>query len=302
MKTMLSNLRLLLRKRNKGFTLIEMVIAVALLGILVSGIVMFMSPIMDMIKNNKKNARATMLAETINTYIMGTLSKAKVVEVFAGQSIVDAMQAGGPTRINTDYYDVLTDKATADDEIRCIAMVWREDKSPTGAGRKKLMLVNCKVGENGQILCDPSNPATTPDVDKLSSVFDDSLYSDLYTTLTVASVVKDDVDDDGNPVPVNAYAITTKVFANPSCYNTTKGLRTTEANYTSTTYVNCPGLLINDLDKTGTSYPSFVNPAIPEEDQIHASMAVWYKGDNGFTDGTHNYFYTDTLIYYLVEK
>ena len=290
MKTMLSNLKRLLGKRSKGFTLIEMVISVALLGILVTGVVMFMSPVMDMIQSNKKNARATMLAETINSYVMGNLSKAKIVYIFAGQN-VDSIIKDGPLTFDSYAGNITTlfgpGKYADENEVRCMGMVWMKDNSPTGANRKKLMLVNCKVDSK------------TLKIDKKADVvqvFDDALYSDLYPTIHL-DIVKNASGD-----IVNSYEVTTNVYVTPKCYNTIQELRDINPVYKSTSYVNCPGLS-GAYTRKGQLYPTTISGALTEEeDKIQASIDTWYDVDNGFTDGTNNYFYTDTLIYYVVEK
>lgn len=302
MKTMLSNLKRLLRKRNNGgFTLIEVVIAMALLGVLVTGVMMFMSPIITMVQNNKKNARATLLSEAINTYVMGNLSKAKIVTTFAGSNLDEVMSSGSATFDMVETIDLKIKFSPGNDyslknEIRCMGMVWLDDNSPTGAGRKKLMLVNCKVDQASLKIL------------SYEPVFDDSMYSDLYPTLLVNDIYSEP-DEDGNTKPLPSYEIVSKVYVSPDCYNTTRGIReATNPNFTGTTYVTPLGLELTPpppqeggIPFGQRTYPMGVT-GTTENDLINASLNMWYDTTNGFTDGTSNFFYPDTFIYYVVEK
>ena len=60
------------RRKNSGFTLVEMVISCGLLGILVVGITLFISPVLQSAASNEVNVRATLLADTVNNYISRT--------------------------------------------------------------------------------------------------------------------------------------------------------------------------------------------------------------------------------------
>lgn len=288
MKTMLSTLKRRLRKRNKsGFTLIEVIIAMSLLGLLVTGVITFISPVMQMVQNNKKNARATMLAEAINTYITGNIKSAKIVETFAGQNLDDVMTNGAST-FSSDALNIttlFTPGTYADEnEIRCMGMVWMDDNSSNGGGRKKLMLVNCRVDNDLKIT-------------SYEPVFDDALYSELYPIIHIDSV---DSESGGK---ANGYEVVTEVYVTPRCYNViSPDARNIGANFTGTTYIQCVNLSAA-YSKVGQTYPTFTTGS--EEERQQGSIDHWYDwgtGSNGFTDGTNNYFYTDTFIYYVVPR
>ena len=56
-------LRLLKRRNNGGFTLIEVIISCALLAILILAVMGMVTPVMSVVMSNEKNANALMIAE-----------------------------------------------------------------------------------------------------------------------------------------------------------------------------------------------------------------------------------------------
>lgn len=291
------NLKRLMSKRNNGgFTLIEVIIAMALLGILVTGVVSFSAPILNMVANNKKNAQANMLSESLNTYIMGQIRGAKIVETFAGQNLENIVNngledSGYKANITTIVH------LFPDYEVRCIGMVWMDDESSPVAGRKKLMLVNCQTNDHLDILST-----------KVDKVFDDSLYDGLYPMLYIDSI------DVGGVASDNGYEVTSQIYLNPNCYNVISpdARARSTPNFTGVTYVQCVNLS-PAYTKDGQTYPSFttgdINPgATPESDEAARQQQCidrwydWDNGTNGFTDGENDYFYTDTFIFYLAPK
>lgn len=71
-----------LSKRNSGgFTLVEVVISCALLGILIVGVIMFVSPILNSVNSTNKNTRASNVAETVEYYISRSIRNAAYITV-----------------------------------------------------------------------------------------------------------------------------------------------------------------------------------------------------------------------------
>ena len=298
MKTMLYNLkRLLGKKDNRGFTLVEVVIAMALLGLLVSGVITFITPILNMVQNNKQNARATMLSEAINTYIMGNIRSAYRLEVFAGENLADAMANGFQYADSGDKGNItIFMEGHPEYELRCLAMVWKEDNSSAGGGRKKLMLMNCDVSNNFS-----SGEGKQLKILAAEPVFDDSLYSQLYPTLELHPIVSD------AGTIANGYEVTSKVYLSPSCYNIlSEDARSSNgANCVSTIYVQCDNFRAARSATVYTpseaTYPSFAGGAAPEELQQKA-IDMWNDGTESYEIGSTTYFYTDTFIFYAVSK
>lgn len=293
MKTMLSNLKRLLRKRNSsGFTLIEVVIAMALLGILVTGVIAFMSPIIDMIRNNKNNARATLLSESINSYVLGNLRSAYRVDIIAGDNLAKAMSdhpfqyADNGTKGNITIF--MGPENRTKYELRCMAMAWLEDTSEAGGGHKKLMLINCKV--------DPDNLKVL----SYEKVFDDSMYSQLYPTLELHPFLTE------AGTKADAYEVISKVSLNPGCYDvTSEEARSGGANFTGTTYVPCENF--KEINKNAmiyspseAAYPSF-SPTPPADQLVQKSIELWKDTDTDDEGNLPKYFYPDTFIFYVVK-
>ena len=276
-----------MRKRNNGgFTLIEVIIAVALLGILVTGLIAFMSPIVDMIQNNKQNARATLLSESINAYILGNLRGAYRVDIIGGDNLAQAMSAhpfkdaDSATKSNIKLFMGPENQKIY--ELRCMAMVWLPDESSSGGGQEKLMLVNCRV-----------DPDTLKVLD-YQKVFDDSMYSQLYPTLELKSFTTE------AGAKANAYEVISKVNLTPKIYDvTSEAARTgSGASFTGTTYVPCANFQVlvdrHVYSPNDAAYPSYA-PTV--QDSIVSWLDELYDDDN-----RPEYFYPDTFFFYVVER
>ena len=89
----------LLKKRNKGgFTLVEVVVSVALLAILMGGMMMFIAPIVRNFNDNQKDQSAQSVSACINDYIVHSIRYATQVAVFS----------------NTDYATLMSNSANLD--------------------------------------------------------------------------------------------------------------------------------------------------------------------------------------------
>lgn len=292
----LFNLKRLLKKRNNGgFTLVEVVISCALLGILVVGVVAFASPIFGMIASGQKNARATMLAETLDSYIAGCLKNARCVDVIQNTSIERLSTTGidGTAAVNDDPNSVLKFmKATgnaAEFEVRCLGICWVENKGL--GGKKKQMLVNCRVDNNfssgyNNLLVLQSNSGT-PIQDK---VFDDSLYDGLFPVINVETFKS--MDEAGAETATNAhgYKITANIYTNPTSYNVISEAARDKASlgFRGVTFAQCMNM------KTPANDIVTLNST---QNTIDANRATRQYTDNGT-----NYYYPDTYIYYVVPK
>lgn len=292
MKNMLLNLKRLLKKRNNsGFTLVEVVIASMLLGILVTGVVTFVSPIMNMIRNNQKSAQATMLAETIDTYISGTIRGAHKIGVFTNTTLDEVMTYGvqyGGTQaqgelLNLTIWLDARESLGEEYEVRCLGINWLDDST---SDRKKLMVTNCKVDNSTQW-----------NLNKLkildyTPVFDDALFTGLFPRITLDTFQKQNDAGMELGTAANGYEIKTEVYLDSDCYHTTNAeLRDNSgANFTGVAYVQCANLY--------GGYADAVAPMRSVDDAISQGIAndlhESYLGTN--------YYYPDTFIYYVVPK
>lgn len=312
---MRKRLKRLLRLRNSaGFTLAEVIIACALLGILILGIMGFVTPILSSVREKQKNARAYMLSEAVDTYIAQTIQYAYFVATFSGAASSDTTGAS-PNIVKAKYEksspgDTLEfpkregksletlkacfSKMEADTyEIRCIGVRWHNDGS---TGGRKLMLTNEQVNQTTLAL-DPS---------KSKLVFEECFYDDLFPVIkfenynnqyskNVGGVVTEQVKaEDLDIAP--GLKIVTEVYTNPECYSTTAGTRT-NAMFTMNgeSYVGLNNIKSNLKNKGDYE----IVPNIEVNTYTAASTA-----DSSLKctiDGIECY-YPESFIYYIVRK
>ena len=283
------NLKRLLQKRNNGgFTLVEVVVSCALLSILVLGVFGFVSPVMSMISTGKKSARATLLAESIDSYISGQLDGAKYVAVY--QAYVREFTKSGVAAMNGDKSKGLgkiTQFMKKGDnidkfEVRCISIRFVEDSI---SNKKKLMLTNEVINNNKSIINTTSIfqlITDDSDVNKYK-VFDDAMYNGVYPVVTLETFPKD------SDPKASGYKITTKVYGNENCYNSLEAERNkTPLAFEGSTYVKCMNM----------SEPA----EEPTSGNLQSRIEQGASNGSGYTSGSFKYYYPDTYIYYAVLK
>lgn len=291
----LSFKRLLKKRNNGGFTLLEVIVSCALLSILVLGVMGFIGPVMSIVRVNEKNAHATMLAETINSYINGCLKNAVMVQVFTNtkQNVASNPDKtgglkgktgndAGLNKINTflNSEDTNGVKNSKKYEVRCIGVCFEPDS--TTPGRKKLVLTTCPVskaisGSDFDLNIYPSTP-----------FFDDVLYNGLYPVVNITnfSATK---DADGNYTGDNerGYKVETEVYTDQKCYSTSSVERDkSHLAFTGASYVNC-------VNMTGPA--DNVNTV----SELQSAIDARGSGDE-YTVGDQTFYYPNTYIYYLV--
>lgn len=288
MKKLFNPKRLLKARNSSGFTLIEVIISCALLGILVVGVMTFASPIFNMIKVNQKSARATMLAEALDVYISGSIRNAVCVEVIANTSY-QTLRVSGVPGASLDESTPLgrLTKFMADNnsnnayEVRALGINWLED---TISHRKKLMLTTLKV-DNATQWNMSRLKLTTSDLDA-AKVFDDSLYLNLFPVVTLSTFEK----TDGSGENADGYRIVSSIYTNMECYNSGNAAARDGA-----------GIAFE-----GSAYSQCFNMSGGANDIIEASSLETAigagVGANGYLENGTTYYYPDTFIYYIVEK
>ena len=166
----------LLKKRNKcGFTLVEVVVSVALLAILMGGMMLFIAPIVKSFNNDQKDQSAEGIAACVNNYIVHNIRYATQVAVFSNTNYNDIkdnsaytarIQAmnkyctdanGGSGSVNRTY------------ELKCISLRY-DDASHMYYVYNEFV----NMAANGAL-----------DQTKSTKVFSDCFYNDLYMTFEV---------------------------------------------------------------------------------------------------------------------
>lgn len=324
---MFKRMKRLLRLRNKsGFTLVEVVIACALLGILVVGIMGFMTPVLSSVRTKEQNARAVMLSEAIDTYIANSIQYAFYVQTFSEVASGDTTASGGgtPNVLSLQYqgseFEKQKDKGLSDllnclnndlagevFEIRCIGVRWLEE--PGGGGVKKLMITNEKV--------DQSNCSLDPNESRIvfESVFYDGLYpiitfenySNQYQLKDDSGVPQDQVDADKVDI-APGLRIVTEVYITPECYSTDATVRNkANLSFTGVTHADFPNIRSNLVNNNGIykMQPNISAHTATVDGALTPSYAGAFSADSGkeYTDENGKaYYYPNSFIYFIARK
>lgn len=316
----MKKLKRLLRLRNSaGFTLVEVVISCALLGVLILGVMGFITPVLRSVREKEMDARAAMLAQSINTYIGTTIQYAYFVSTVSGCSAGDT--SGTAPEVMTAKYTgtefskktgkgLSTLKATFDTlntekpntyEIRCIGMRWRTDAQ--NKGEKKLMLTNEAVEISGDNLV--INPSKT------RLVFEECFYNGVYPVINFVNFDNqyqingtDKVEADKVDI-APALGISTDVYINNDCYSVTDTVRSNAMSVVkNNAYVGFNNIKTPLINKG--NFEVVPNIAVRSYDDAKGEDAtktdtsgkpVVYKDDEG-----NEFYYPEAFIYYIVRK
>lgn len=196
-------LRRFLAFRNKGgFTLSEVIISCALLGILMLGIVMFISPILETVNTTNASTRASNAAESIEYYISRSIRNAAYIAVFTDTNFTDVQSKASATI--TD----LKNKTDSNYNLKCISIRYAMDeKSQT----YKYFICSETVESSGTL---KSN--ATPSSD--SMVFDPCYFEGIYPKVVLSRVKPEQPDGSTKDMP--AVKIDVEVYGDSSMGNT----------------------------------------------------------------------------------
>lgn len=199
----LKRFRRLLACRNKGgFTLSEMIISCALLGILMLGIVMFISPILDTVSSTNQSTRASNAAESIEYYISRSIRNAAYIAVFTDTNFPDVQSKAASTI--TD----LRNKADSNYSLKCISIRYAMDER---SQTYKYFICNETVDGSGAL---KSNSPPTAD----SMVFDTCYFDSIYPKVSFTRVHQEQPDGSEKDMP--AVEINVEVYNDSQMGNT----------------------------------------------------------------------------------
>lgn len=195
----------LLKKRNSGgFTLVEVIVSVALLAILMGGIMLFISPIIRSFNDNEKDQSAQSIAACINDYIVHNIRYATQVAVFSNTNYeaiksdpsysarIEAMNKyctdanGGSGSVNRTY------------ELKCISLRYDDSTDMYYVYNESVNMM-----EKGAL-----------DQSKSQMAFSKCFYNDLYMTFELTQPENGDygkienaplLRNDAIKVNINAY-------------------------------------------------------------------------------------------------
>ncbi len=183
-------------RNSSGFTLVEVIVSTALLGVLVVGILLFMTPVFSMATSREVNGKAERAVTTMETYLSKTLRSSVYVKAFTNAAIDDVNQGDGAIYNDAELAVMQEFVAKRKDnyELRCISIRYVEDTNPRnnteGGTPYKYMLYS-----------ETFNASTRKiDTTKSQLIFDGCFYEDLYPTFTFERI-QADFDADGNLIP-----------------------------------------------------------------------------------------------------
>lgn len=188
-----------LRKRgSRGFTLVEMIVSVALLAVLMGGMMLFVSPILRSFNDTKTDLTAENVSTTIQEYLTRSIRNADQVAVFnyIGR---DELASNSAIKTKIQSMNEFCSDRNQNQKIytlKCISLRYEN-------GRYLLYNEDVNMNSNGQL----SGNGT--------KVFSDCLYSDLYYTYNIKKTVnqeygKDPAEpmyrNDALEISINAYS------------------------------------------------------------------------------------------------
>ncbi len=173
-------------RRTSGFTLVEMIVSVALLAILMGGMMVIVSPIVSSFNDTSKDLAAENTATCVQEYITKSIRNANQVLIVENTS-----------------YNALSANTAATDKI---AKMNTWCSGVNGAAVNKTYLLKCislryDETKNNYFLYDESvkmNDSGKLDTSKSRLVFSECLYDDLYFTYDFSKVAN--ADPSGNPL------------------------------------------------------------------------------------------------------
>lgn len=205
--------RLFGKRNNAGFTLVEVVVSIALLGIMLIGVLGFTAPLLANVAEKQQDAQAVMLMEAVDSYITNSLRNAKFLKIIANVNMNDTAFLGTPEWAAADNDIREMAKAAAasggEDELHCISFRWR----PTGGlGERKLVLmqetVTCQTNGSYTLSATPTE------------VMGDAIYNKMYI-VPQFEMISSNPANPGDPKTHNiGIANVTRVYKNGDCYST----------------------------------------------------------------------------------
>lgn len=189
-------LRTLKKRGSSGFTLVEMIVSVALLAILLGGMMLFIAPIVRSFNDTKTNLNAENVATTMEEYLTRSIRNASQVAVF---SYIDADSLNNNSAIK-DKVNQMGDFCRARNNymLKCISLRYEEGR---------YVMYNEDV--------DLSKASGAKLKGTRTKVFSDCLYTDLYFTYDIRKTINQEYGtdsaqpmyrNDAVEIVVNAYS------------------------------------------------------------------------------------------------
>lgn len=182
---MRSIFRILKKRGSGGFTLIEMVVSVALIAVLLAGMLLFVTPVIQSFNDTRTSFTAENVATCVQEYITRTLRNANQVAIFTNTNAAALGSGTYATRItsmNSYCQGINGTNPNKTYLLKCISLRY-EDLD--GDGNFSYYMYDESVDMT-------SNGALNATGKKL--IFSSALYKDLYLTYDFAKPANGDFD------------------------------------------------------------------------------------------------------------
>lgn len=284
--------------RKNGYTLVEVIVASALLAVLMIGITMFIGPVLSNVASNETSARANNVAESVQYYISRNLRNASFVAIFSDAQMSDFTSQANINDTTSPLNEVLAKAVTGS-----MPDYVSKQLSKTG---DPLYDVKCmsirsvtdaKSGETKYLLYDEyfSSGADTLDSSKSSLVFEQCFYEGLFMRCSFAHVEA----AAATPDPGTADPGTAEPSPSPSPAPVTPTYR--PAIEIRLDVYDKAAMGATDLLFSGKGYTELINVKNAEENKtLNLPYKVFHKPDEAFPTslGTGK----DIFIFYVVRK
>lgn len=195
-------LRLLKRRKNGGFTLVEVIVSCALLGILIMAVVGMITPVMSVVMRNEKNANALMIAEGMEAYIDRNIKNSVYCAVFTNAIFGDlttTIDQHDAVKEMKDFLNEGDNKNIYD--LKIMGIRWEQDSK---THLMKYMVKNIRLNYD-----DSFNLKTTAIYH--TAVFEECFYDNLYPDVTFEVMAYNEKADDGTITATRNVALKTVI-------------------------------------------------------------------------------------------
>ncbi|MBD5384208.1 MAG: prepilin-type N-terminal cleavage/methylation domain-containing protein [Ruminococcaceae bacterium] len=198
-------LRLLKRRNNGGFTLIEVIVSCALLAILILAVMGMITPVMSVVVSNENNANALMITEAVEAHIDRNIKNAVYCAVFTNAAANNASYGSKSTDLtgliaSSDALKEMDDFMKADNnkdiyDMKIMGIRWLED---TKTHQYKYMVTNItpKLNDDGSL--DVYTLYSAPE----TRVFEDCFYDNLFPEVSFEVMAYNEHEDGDETKPI----------------------------------------------------------------------------------------------------
>lgn len=172
-------------RNKKGFTLVEMIISLAIISIMMMGMLAFFGPVTTMVGEMKEKTNAETAIVSINTYITKCIRDAKKVAVYQYYKYEELPQMS----ITPSKVPFSSEK----DEVKCLRLAWTKR---TGSSYGYILIEEEVDYDNlSNLIIKNSKNYTSDSVPDAKKVFKDGYYKDLNFLFKVNKISV--TDDEG---------------------------------------------------------------------------------------------------------